>query len=97
MELAAGTVRLKLRWPDFTTLTRQVKLPAATDDDIQIFKTAMRLLGKVRPPGRAVRLIGVGVTSLTQPIRQLGLWDEDLNEVASQAAIDALRDKYGKA
>ncbi len=46
--LAGTTVRLKLRWPDFTTLTRQLTLPQPTDQDEQIYATALNLLGKVR-------------------------------------------------
>ena len=32
-DMAGKTVKLKLRWPDFTTITRQVTLPSATDQD----------------------------------------------------------------
>jgi hypothetical protein len=44
-----------------------------------------------------VRLIGVGVTGIGQPIRQLGLWDmEDEKSRKLQEAVDELREKYGK-
>jgi DNA polymerase-4 len=73
-QIAGTTVRLKLRWPDFTTLTRQLTLPQPTDQDEQIYVTALSLLGRVRPKGKAVRLIGVGVSGLGAPLRQLELW-----------------------
>ena len=73
--LAGRTIKLKLRWPDFTTLTRQTTLNSPTDQNDEIEKTALELLKTVRKPNQAVRLIGVGVTGLGQPIRQLGLWD----------------------
>ena len=42
-------------------------------------------------------MIGVGVTSLGQPIRQLGLWDTDSEkERKLQNAVDELREKYGE-
>ena len=42
--LCAGTVRLKMRWADFTTLTRQVSLALPTDQEGEITETAQRLL-----------------------------------------------------
>lgn len=95
--LAGTTVKLKLRWPDFTTLTRQVTLPAATDQDDQIFKNALQLLGKVRSKGKAVRLIGVGVSGLGAPLRQLELWGARSEKSRKlQETLDALQDKFGE-
>ena len=94
--LAGATIRLKLRWPDFTTLTRQTTLPQRTDDEAIIAAAALHLLHSVRQSGQAVRLIGVGVSGLGYPIRQLELWDT-ISEKSRRltAAIDLLRDKYG--
>jgi DNA polymerase-4 len=94
--LAGKTVKLKLRWPDFTTLTRQITLPTATDQDEEIRRAALSLLKKVRAPGRAVRLLGVGVSGLTEPARQLGLFDGDAEKQRRlQGALDELQSKYG--
>lgn len=96
-ELAGTTVKLKIRWPDFTTLTRQVTLPSATDQEHEIAETALKLLRKVRKPGQAVRLIGVGVSGLGEPMRQLELWGSDSEkERKLQEVVDALREKYGE-
>ncbi|MFZ5919558.1 MAG: DNA polymerase IV [Chloroflexota bacterium] len=95
-DLAGTTVKLKLRWPDFTTFTRQVTLPTPTDQDGEIAETALTLLRKYRPKGQPVRLIGVGVSGLGPPIRQLGLWDGDADKSRKlQDALDALHEKYG--
>ena len=95
--LAGRTVKLKIRWPDFTTLTRQTTLTNPTDMEDEIAKTAMALMKSVRKPNQAVRLIGVGVSGLGQPIRQLGLWDMDSEKSRRvQEALDALQEKYGK-
>lgn len=95
--LAGITVKIKLRWPDFTSLTRQVSLPQPTDQDDEIIRTALVLLHKVRPRGKAVRLIGVGVSGFKPPLRQLGLWDGDSEKRRKlQAAVDGLQEKYGK-
>lgn len=95
--LAGRTVKLKIRWPDFTTLTRQTTLTNPTDMEDEIAKTALALMRSVRKPNQAVRLIGVGVSGLGQPIRQLGLWDMDSEKSRRvQEVLDALQEKYGK-
>ena len=95
--LAGKTVKLKLRWPDFTTLTRQMTLTNPTDMEDEIAKTALELMKSVRKPNQAVRLIGVGVSGLGEPVRQLGLWDVDSERARKvQEALDALQEKYGK-
>jgi hypothetical protein len=51
----------------------------------------------VRKSNQAVRLIGVGVTGLGQPIRQLGLWDfNSEKERKLQDVMDELQEKYGR-
>ena len=96
-ELAGSTIKLKLRWPDFTTLTRQTTLGHRTDQEEEIAKAALDLMNAVRKPNQAVRLIGVGVSGLGQPIRQLGLWDmEGERSRKLQDVLDELQEKYGK-
>jgi DNA polymerase-4 len=95
--LAGKTIKLKLRWPDFTTLTRQTTLSDPTDEAGVIARTAVELMRAVRMPNRPVRLIGVGVTGLGTPVRQLGLWDLNLEkERRLQEIVDELQEKYGK-
>ncbi len=95
--LAGATVKLKLRWPDFTTLTRQTTLPDRTDQADEITKVALDLLRNIRKSGQAVRLIGVGVSGLGLPVRQLGLWDMGSEKSRKlQEVIDKLQAKYGK-
>ena len=94
--LAGATVKLKIRWPDFTTLTRQTTLPQRTDQAEEIAKVAIELMRAVRKSGQPVRLIGVGVSGLGFPVRQLSLWDTEAQKLRRlQDAIDELREKYG--
>jgi DNA polymerase-4 len=96
-ELAGSTIKLKIRWPDFTTLTRQITLGHRTDQEDEIANSALELMKSVRKTNQAVRLIGVGVSGLGQPIRQLGLWDmEEEKSRKLQEAVDALHEKYGR-
>jgi DNA polymerase-4 len=95
--LAGQTVKVKVRWPDFTTITRQVRLENNTDTDSEIYDHAKMLFHGVWKPGRAVRLLGVGVADLGVPIRQLSLFDESWHEQESlRAAIDSIRQRFGR-
>jgi DNA polymerase-4 len=101
LELYGSTVKVKLRWPDFTTITRQNTLPEPSDDPKQIEKMALEIFRKYWKSGRKVRLLGVGVSNLGPPSKQLILWDWNPKEAAKQeglqTAIKALRAKYGEA
>ncbi|MCE7858933.1 MAG: DNA polymerase IV [Chloroflexi bacterium CFX2] len=96
-DLAGKTVKIKIRWPDFTTLTRQVTLPTLTDNEDEIYRAAVKLMNAVRKPDQAVRLIGVGVSGIGAPVRQLSLWDVGSEKSRKlQEVMDELQAKYGK-
>ncbi len=60
--IAGRTVTVKMRLSDFTTFTRQTTLSHATRDDDTIVATAWTLMEREMTPGRAFRLLGVGVS-----------------------------------
>jgi DNA polymerase-4 len=72
-ELAAGTVAIKLRYADFTTPTRQMRLAVPTDDEQVIYQAAAALLRRAWQRGRPVRLLGVAGRHLSPPAGQLPL------------------------
>lgn len=72
-ELAAGTVAIKLRYADFSTLTRQMALSVPTNEEQTIFRAARTLLERSWQRGRPVRLIGVATRRLSAPPGQLPL------------------------
>lgn len=65
--LVAHTVRVKFRWADFTTFTRQRSVDVAIDDEEKIYRLALAIWQAYWPPGRQMRLLGVGVTGLEEP------------------------------
>lgn len=71
------TVRVKIRFPDFRTITRQVRLDVATDSDALIEAVALHLLReRAAVDERGVRLLGVGLAGLSAATaRQLSLFD----------------------
>ena len=95
--LAGSVVQIKLRYSNFETLTRQTALPQPTDLDDEIYEAAEKLFEANITPARPVRLIGVGVSKLSPPYRQLSLWDDEQEEKEKLAgAIDQLKEKYGQ-
>ena len=73
--LLAHTVRVKFRWADFTTFTRQRSLDVATDDTETIYRLALAIWQEHWPAGRPMRLLGVAATALVENEgRQLGLF-----------------------
>lgn len=81
-QVRGTTVKLKLRWADFTTLTRQATLAGSTDEAAVIEGVALRLLTEAWDGRRAVRLVGVGISGFGERYEQLRLW-EDTEEVPS--------------
>ena len=100
-ELMGTSVKLKIRWPDFTTPTRQLTLPQPTDEAEVIVEAALRLFNQIWPERQPVRLIGVGVSGLGTPPRQLSLWDaptpeEQARQARLRAALAAVQARFGK-
>ena len=96
--LKGRTVKLKLRWSDFTTLTRQTTLPSSTDQDEEIYTAALGLFEGVWKPAQPVRLLGVGVSHFDTPMpsRQLSLWNvEPAEQQRLRQVLDELQARYG--
>ncbi len=96
--LRGTVVKLKLRWPDFTTLSRQMTLSRPTQDDLEIYEAVKSLFNQEYKAGRSVRLLGVGVTHFGSPPIQMSLWDTP-NKADNRllTAVDLLRERYGKS
>lgn len=73
-QLMAHTIRVKFRWADFTTFTRQKSVARPVDDVETIYRLALVIWQEHWPAGQPMRLIGVGATGLAPAEqRQLGL------------------------
>jgi DNA polymerase IV len=72
--LAAQTVQVKIRYSDFTTLTRQLTVEEPVTEEREIYRIACYLLARERLVCRPLRLIGLGVSGLREhSIQQLAL------------------------
>jgi len=93
----ARTIQLKLRYKDFSTITRAHTLPAATQLDTEIFEQIRALFRKNWRKKSEVRLLGVHASQLETAPGQGDLIDGNRNErwQRALAAADRLRDKFG--
>jgi DNA polymerase-4 len=74
-QLAAQTIQVKLRYSDFTTLTRQITVEETVVEADEIYRLACFLLARERLVCQPLRLLGVGVSHLDLPVgQQLALW-----------------------
>ncbi len=86
------TVTLKLRYPDFTTITRQqrsqLRLSATTTASLPWPSALLESINVSRP----VRLIGVGVTDFVEA-KQASLFEDDSRAEAISRVMDAVNAK----
>jgi DNA polymerase IV len=95
----ARTIQLKLRYKDFTTITRAHSLAAPTQLDTEIFQQIRTLFRKNWKKGAEIRLLGVHVSSFEEtPAAQMDLLDDGRHQRWQQAlaAADKLRDRFGE-
>ncbi len=93
----ARTIQLKLRYKDFTTITRAHTLSAPTQLDTEIFEQSRNLFRKNWKKGTQVRLLGVQASHFTAQAEQISLLEDTRQQrwKNSLAAADRLRDKFG--
>ena len=95
----ARTIQLKLRYKDFTTITRAHTLPAPTQLDIEIFEQIRMLFRRNWKKGIEVRLLGVQASSFTTEATQIDLLEGNRQQrwKDALAAADKLRDRFGES
>jgi len=96
-DLAGRTWQLKLRYSDFSTITRAHSLPGPTTVDSEIFTTIRKLFHENWQTGRAIRLLGVQASNFDDAPEQMDLLQDEGRQKWARAisASDKLRDKYG--
>lgn len=97
--LYARTVQIKLRYKDFTTITRARTLDHATQLDTELLRESRTLFRRNWKPGAAVRLVGVHAGSLVAVEGQMNLLEEEQSGRWRKAlgAVDRLRDRFGES
>ncbi|MGA8152043.1 MAG: DNA polymerase IV [Terriglobales bacterium] len=97
--LHARTIQLKLRYKDFTTITRAHTLGDATQLDTEIFEQVRALFHKNWRKGLQVRLLGVHAAQFEAQAGQGDLLEGERRKRWHQAlaAADRLRDRFGES
>jgi nucleotidyltransferase/DNA polymerase involved in DNA repair len=95
--LRGRTITLKVRYPDFSTITRSQTTPMAVDGSRQLFLIATELLSGLGGPAEPVRLLGLGASALEpadQP-KQLDI-DDNAGWDSVERAIAGVRERFGE-
>lgn len=96
--LQGRTIHLKLRYENFSTITRNKTLASAIDSTQVLFSVIKELLDNNYQQGRKVRLLGVGISGFkNEEGDQLSLFD---NQIKRHDRLDQLQDaltnRFGK-
>ena len=95
------TIRMKIRFHDFRTISRSKTIATRTNSTREIAETSLALLRTVRTEQRdSIRLLGVSVGGLSShAYQQQQLFDQEQSQRTKQidSAADAIRDRFGSA
>ncbi|MDH4321604.1 MAG: DNA polymerase IV [Desulfobulbaceae bacterium] len=95
--LRGRTITVKVKYYDFQQITRSLTLPAATDDQQTIYRTACGLLAKTDAGAKPIRLLGITVANLSlqhEPYQQTLLPGDNRQREKLNQAIDHLADRF---
>ncbi|GFO63727.1 DNA polymerase IV [Geomonas paludis] len=88
------TVTLTVRYPDFTTFSRQMSRSAPTNNSDEIYRDAVQLLDQLEL-AQPVRLLGVRITNLTHQAEQLPLFESERKKALVASAMDHVNNRFG--
>jgi DNA polymerase-4 len=92
------TISIKIRFSDFTTITRSKTLPEATDVGRTVYETALALYEALRLERARLRLVGVrveGIADEAVQTRQLQLGEKDSGWREAEQAVDKASRRFG--
>ncbi|MBT4412878.1 MAG: DNA polymerase IV, partial [Polaribacter sp.] len=90
-----GTLSVKIRYSDFNTYSKQIKIPYTSADHIIIPKV-LELFKKLYQRRLLIRLVGVKVSDIVSGNYQINLFDDTEQMLDLYNAMDNVRNKYGE-
>jgi DNA polymerase-4 len=90
-----STVSVKIRYSDFNTYTKQLKIPYTSADHI-IIPAVLDLFKKLYQRRLLIRLVGVKMTDIVSGNYQINLFDDSQEMLRLYKAMDTIRNKYGE-
>jgi DNA polymerase-4 len=94
-EKLASTISVKIRYSDFNTYSKQVKIPYTSADHIIIPKV-LELFEKLYQRRLLIRLVGVKINDIVSGNYQINLFDDTEEMLSLYNAMDNVRTKYGE-
>ncbi len=91
----AGCVAVKIRYPDFETVSRQTTVSYTCSDD-EIIPVVRQLFEQLWRNGQPVRLLGVRLSELTNEGIQTDLFEDKEKKTELYRAIDEVKNRFGK-
>jgi len=92
----AGCISIKIRYPDFTTVSRQTAIPRTCADD-ELIPVVKDLFHKLYKKGTPVRLLGVRLSELTNNAIQANIFSDLERKTVLYRAIDEVKNRFGKS
>jgi DNA polymerase-4 len=91
----AGTISVKIRYSDFNTYNKQVKIPYSSADHVIIPKV-LELFEKLYKRRLLIRLVGVKISDIVSGNYQINLFDDTEEMLSLYNAMDKIRGRYGE-
>lgn len=88
-------IAVKIRYPDFSTHTKQVAIKSTSYDD-EIIRVVRELFRQLYDGKQQVRLIGVRFSDLTAASVQTDIFENRVKKANLYAAIDGVKNRFGK-
>ena len=93
-KLGAG-ISVKIRYSDFNTYTKQIKIPYTSADHI-IIPTVLELFKKLYQRRLLIRLVGVKITDIVSGNYQINLFDDSEKMLNLYNSMDGIRNRFGE-
>jgi DNA polymerase-4 len=94
-DLVARRVSLKVRYTDFSTITRSRTLAEPSNVGRRLYEEAVAAFDPLAAAGIRVRLIGVRAEQLGAASGSVGLWDPDEGWRGAELAVDSVTERFG--
>ena len=92
--LVTGCVAVKIRYPDFETVTKQSSIPYTAADD-EIIPVLKNLFSQLHKRGHPLRLLGVRLSDLTRDAVQTSLFSDAAKKSKLYKAVDGIKGRFG--
>jgi len=93
-QVAGKTVTLTVRYPDFTTFSKQESRVSHTNNSEEIYLAALKILNSIELT-QPIRLLGVKISNLRQHTEQLPLFPAERKKALLAGAMDQVNNKFG--